>query len=108
EILAPAAFAQRMDVRPPFTIGRATPSEVVLARSDVSRMHCRIDLEGGRVMVADLNSTNGTFVNDHRIAAPTPLNPGDRLKVGSFVLRYDTDAAASEPTQRGPAPDFLP
>jgi hypothetical protein len=107
EILAPAAFVQRIDVRPPFTIGRAAPSEVVLARSDVSRMHCRIDVESDRLIVADLNSTNGTFVNDQRIAAPTRLNAGDRLKVGSFILRYDTDAAAAERTQRGPLPDFL-
>lgn len=106
EVLAPADFAQRFDVHPPFTIGRAAPSEVVLARSDVSRTHCRIAPEGTGLVVADLNSTNGTFLNDRRISQPTPLKPGDRLRVGSFVLRYDTDAAATESTQRAPAPDF--
>ncbi len=106
EVLAPAGFAQRFDVFPPFTIGRAAPSEVVLARSDVSRTHCRVAPEGDGLAVADLNSTNGTFLNDRRISQPTPLKPGDRLRVGSFVLRYDTDAAAAESTQRAPAPDF--
>ena len=75
-------------------------------RSDVSRMHCRFDMEGDRVIVADLNSTNGTFVNVQQIAAPTRLNEGDRMRVGSFILRYHTDAAAAERTPRGLVPDI--
>jgi hypothetical protein len=107
EVLAPTEFAQRFAVHPPFTIGRAAPSEVVLARSDVSRTHCRIASDADGLVVADLNSTNGTFLNDRRITQPTPLKPGDRLRVGSFVLRYDTDASATESTQRAPAPDSV-
>ena len=55
-------------------------------------------MEGRGVAVTDLNSTNGTFLNDKRIAVTTPLKPGDRLQLGSHILVYhDQDSVAAAP-----------
>jgi hypothetical protein len=95
EIVAPQAGGQRIPVRPGLTIGRAAPSDLILNAADISRAHCRIVAEGGGMAVADLNSTNGTFVNDRRIAATTPLKDGDRLQVGSHILVFHESAPSA-------------
>jgi hypothetical protein len=107
DVVAPVSAAQRFELQLPATIGRAAPADVVLPRSDVSRTHCRIEAEGAGLVVTDLQSTNGTFLNGQRLTAPGVLQAGDRLRVGSFVLQYDSDAAAVERTQRGPAPELV-
>ncbi len=78
----------------PLTIGRMAPSDVILPSSDVSRAHCRVALVDGAVVVTDLNSTNGTYVDDNRLTRPTPLQPDARLKVGPYVMRYTWQAPA--------------
>lgn len=74
--------------RTPQIVGRMAPSEIILLGDGVSRAHCRVELVRGAVVVTDLNSTNGTFVDDHRISAPTPLRPGALVRIGPHVLRY--------------------
>jgi serine phosphatase RsbU (regulator of sigma subunit) len=71
------------------TIGRTPPSELLLASPDVSRRHCRIDIEDERATVTDLGSSNGTFVNGARITGPTPLRNGVRLQLGTTALKYE-------------------
>ncbi len=64
------------------TIGRATRADFIVLAPLVSRFHCRVTaLEDGGLEVQDLKSTNGTFVNDRRVARAT-LVAGDRLRVG--------------------------
>jgi hypothetical protein len=76
-------------------IGRGESCGLVLGGSEVSRRHCRVDLlgddiiAGGEALLTDLGSTNGTFVDDVRIAAPVPLSPGARIVVGIHTLRYE-------------------
>jgi hypothetical protein len=77
------AFSFRLlpgDIR---TIGRATGAQFVVDAPLVSRVHCRLTLSpAGELTVEDLDSTNGTFVNEQRVDAPTPLRPADTLTVG--------------------------
>jgi hypothetical protein len=69
------------------TLGRSASSTVALPEdSFVSSTHARIWRQGAQVMVQDLGSTNGTFVNGNRLTTPAPLKPGDRLQVGKTVL----------------------
>lgn len=75
-------------------IGRDRENNVVLVEPKVSRFHAKIRLEkneqGEEQFVAwDLASKNGTFVNDQRIRAPTPLKENDTIRVGTttFVLK---------------------
>lgn len=68
------------------TVGRATRADFVVDAAMVSRFHCRLTAApDGTLEVEDLKSTNGTFVNDRRIARLT-LSDGDRLRVGRVEL----------------------
>ena len=73
----------------PLTMGRATSNNVQIADGQASRQHAEIRYENGRHIVADLNSTNGTLVNDQRITGSQQLNHGDIITVGSTEFRYE-------------------
>ena len=69
------------------TLGRATRSDFILDAPLVSRVHCRLLADArGDLTVEDLDSTNGTFVNDQRVSGRAALSPGDRLRVGRVEL----------------------
>ena len=68
------------------TLGRATRADFVVNAAMVSRFHCRLSAsQAGTLEVQDLNSTNGTFVNERRVTHAV-LSPGDRLRVGRLEL----------------------
>ncbi|MGI8574190.1 MAG: FHA domain-containing protein FhaB/FipA [Egibacteraceae bacterium] len=66
--------------------GRAETAAVVLSDPYVSDHHARIYRDGDDWMVADLGSTNGTFLNQHKVGAPTALSAGDQLGIGRTVV----------------------
>jgi uncharacterized membrane protein YdfJ with MMPL/SSD domain len=71
----------------PFLIGRGEVGMGMLDRDpELSRQHAKVSKVDGRVVVEDTGSSNGTFVNGNRIAAPTVLQPGDKLYVGNTTL----------------------
>lgn len=69
------------------TIGRHSSNDVILADRMVSKRHAAVGRVKGRIVVKDLGSRNGTFVNGERVEKAI-LASGDRLKVGSAVLRF--------------------
>jgi ABC transport system ATP-binding/permease protein len=71
--------------KPEFVVGRELGNDLVIASPSVSRRHLRIFLQGDQYLVEDLGSSNGTFVNDQRISAPTPLKSGDYLYLGKAI-----------------------
>lgn len=73
----------------PLVIGRAAPADVVLPDQQISRNHCRVCLAMGEVIVIDLNSSNGTYIDGKRLAGGSPLPVGSRLQVGSHVLEHE-------------------
>jgi len=68
-------------------IGRSNQAKIKLRGSTVSRQHCELYEYEGQLVVRDLESSNGTIVNGHRIEAPTFLTPDDLLTVGPVTLR---------------------
>jgi pSer/pThr/pTyr-binding forkhead associated (FHA) protein len=79
--------AQLVIADTPIILGRVPGCDMVLNNSRVSKRHCRIEKQGNAIMVTDLNSTNGTFMDTHRLPANNPIQwNGEALKVGSFVL----------------------
>jgi Ca-activated chloride channel homolog len=63
-------------------IGRAPQNEIVLQAKNVSRFHCQIKRNDGQLIIEDLGSTNGTFVNDEAVKQPRTLSVGDVVRVG--------------------------
>ena len=75
------------DIGPEVTVGRAAGCHIALPDDTfVSQLHARVFERSGQVYVEDLGSTNGTYVNGHRVSAPTPMHKGDSLQVGSTIL----------------------
>jgi hypothetical protein len=71
----------------PIVIGRLSTSDVVLSDSNVSRRHAELRRDGGRWVLVDLGSTNGTVVNG-KLAREHPLDEGDRLTFGKTELVF--------------------
>jgi len=67
-------------------IGRVQSNDVVLPKGNISKRHTRLLLRDGGITVSDLQSTNGTFINNRKIAEPTALRPGDKIFVGDFLV----------------------
>ena len=86
------ALSFRLSPRTNRTIGRATGADFVVDAPLVSRLHCRLEAGEATLDVVDLSSTNGTFVNDKRIAR-APLTKGDRLRVGRVELTVAREAS---------------
>jgi hypothetical protein len=85
------------------TIGRAVENDIVITSKRVSREHARAERQGRRWLLADLGSTNGTFLNDERLLAPVELRDGDRVSIGDVVLSFhDPDSTFLE----SPFPDL--
>ena len=74
--------------RSPIVIGRLPECGVVLGDTNVSRRHAQVALDDGQVVVTDLGSTNGTFVNGRRVTRAT-VRPGDELSIGTSRLRVE-------------------
>jgi pSer/pThr/pTyr-binding forkhead associated (FHA) protein/peroxiredoxin len=84
-------------LKPEVTIGSGEPNDLVIRDETVSRRHAVITFKRGRLEIADLGSTNGTFVNGQRIQAATTLNKGDKVRFGGadFVLMKPAPPALS-------------
>jgi pSer/pThr/pTyr-binding forkhead associated (FHA) protein len=70
------------------TIGRAVECDIVITSKRVSREHARLVRDGRRVMLEDLNSTNGTFLNDEHILEPMELRDGDVVSIGDVKFTF--------------------
>lgn len=73
------------------TIGRVEDNTFQIAEPSVSSHHCEILVKGNDVIVHDLNSTNGTFINGDKVSE-SPLKPGQILRLGQIEMRLETDA----------------
>lgn len=71
----------------PATIGRARNSTITLPHNLVSRKHCEIFEEGGLLFVRDLNSLNGTYLNNEKICGTHSLLPNQLLTLGNVTFR---------------------
>ncbi|HVW24295.1 MAG TPA: FHA domain-containing protein [Polyangiaceae bacterium] len=91
-VISEKGGAERREVfdQPELSIGRVQGNELMLPKGNVSKRHARLVFRDGRYIVTDLNSTNGTYVNRRRINQATIVRQGDRIYIGDFVLRIES------------------
>jgi serine phosphatase RsbU (regulator of sigma subunit) len=96
-----AERGRRIELGPaPLVLGRALPADVVLADSEISRSHCSVNVHLGEVIVADLNSTNGTFIDGARVNGAAALPVGGLVSIGRHVMRHERLGRAEAEAQR--------
>lgn len=69
-------------------VGRGDDADLRLDSSSVSRRHASVSPAGGQLVVTDLDSANGTFVNGSRVFGTAVANPGDVLRLADVELRF--------------------
>jgi pSer/pThr/pTyr-binding forkhead associated (FHA) protein len=72
-------------------IGRDPALDIFLDAPKVSMRHARIDIEGTQAAIEDLNSKNGTFVENTRVQVPTALHHGDEIRIGRFKFVFQLE-----------------
>ena len=89
-IAAPGAEAERIPEfsKPEITIGRMPSNDVVLPEAGVSSTHARVLVTGNTLTILDLDSTNGTFVNEEPLRGPRVIHEGDEVQIGEFLLHF--------------------
>jgi pSer/pThr/pTyr-binding forkhead associated (FHA) protein len=93
EIVEGPDAGRQIELRGPTVLGRDQSADVVLGDGQISRRHARVTPSAsGGIVVEDLESTNGTFVNHDEVHAPVELAPGDELLVGVTVMQVRSPA----------------
>ena len=86
------------------TIGRVEDNTFQIADPSVSSHHCEVLLRGSDVVVKDLNSTNGSFINGEKFADEAVLKPGQTLRLGQIELQLLTEGMPMPSPAANPAP----
>ena len=89
-------------------VGRVRDNDIVLPKGNVSKHHCRLLLQNGQLVVEDLGSTNGTYVNGRKIAEVTSVGTADKVFVGDFVIRVASGLRATESALGVTPPPYAP
>lgn len=77
----------------PVSIGRHGDNEIILPDPQASRHHAEIVMQGGRWVISDLGSANGTYVNGQLVVGPYVLGHGDRIRIGQTQFQVEIAAA---------------
>jgi pilus assembly protein CpaF len=116
---------QRLDfVSEEITIGRVDENDICLPKGNISKKHTKIVVKDGKIIVLDLKSTNGTYVNGKKVAGPQVITPIDKVYIGDFILNVEPpdleelvddapeysglDARSPSAATTGPAPAKAP
>lgn len=91
------------EVKPEKTsVGRLEENAICIPEASVSSNHCEVWLKGDDIIVKDLGSTNGSFINELQLAADkeATLRPGQILRLGQVQLRFETGKKQTEATRQ--------
>jgi pSer/pThr/pTyr-binding forkhead associated (FHA) protein len=97
-VLSPGVTTRVYELKADKTsVGRVEDNAFQIPEASVSSHHCEIILRGSEVVVNDLNSTNGTFINGNQLSGEGVLKPGQTLKLGQIEMRLEDGSASSAP-----------
>lgn len=82
-------LGKKFPLMPPKVVfGRGKKADLTIEDKSISALHAEFHCKGNLVSVVDLNSTNGTFVNDERIEKATALKEGDLIRLGTTIFKF--------------------
>jgi len=70
------------------SIGRAIDNDIIITSKRISREHAHVRRESWRVILEDMGSTNGTFLNGERVLNPVELRDEDHIRIGDVILTF--------------------
>ena len=79
------------DLDADLVLGRGDRAEIRLEDPFASARHARVYEQGNIVVIEDLGSTNGTYLNEELLETPRPLHPGDRVRIGDSEFAFEVD-----------------
>jgi FHA domain len=79
------------DLDADMVLGRGDRAEIRLEDPFASARHARVFEQGNIVVIEDLGSTNGTYLNEELLETPRPLHPGDRVRIGDSEFAFEVD-----------------
>jgi hypothetical protein len=79
------------DLDSDIVLGRGEQAEIRLEDPFASARHARVYRQGNILVVEDLRSTNGTYLNEELLQTPRPLHPGDRVRIGDSEFTFEVD-----------------
>lgn len=85
------------------TIGRVEDNTFQIADPSVSSHHCEVHLRGSDIFIRDLNSTNGSYINNDKITEQI-LKPGQILRLGQVELKLEQEGGTTTPASAGTPP----
>lgn len=88
-------------------IGRDSTNEIPVNDAEVSRRHARLTFQGGKYVLEDMGSTNGTFVNGQRLSGPRVLKSGEVISLGEQIV-FVYEAVDSDPGATMVSPRQVP
>jgi pSer/pThr/pTyr-binding forkhead associated (FHA) protein len=83
------ASGMEYDIGEGAVMGRGDQAEIRLEDPFASSRHARLVRQGGIVVLEDLGSTNGTYLNEELVRGPQPLHPGDLVRIGDSEFQYE-------------------
>ena len=106
--LQPAGAGTRLNLLEGLnTLGRNPTNDVRLSAASVSSFHCELEIDGDRVVVRDLQSTNGTRLNGVSVEQAA-VRPGDELRLGELALVLDREVPVVTLLRPPPRPGTAP
>ena len=70
-------------------LGRSDQADIRLEDTFASSQHARLELHGDVMVLEDLGSTNGTYLNEEPLRGPQPLHPGDKIRIGDSSFTFE-------------------
>ncbi len=83
------------------TLGRDPRNDTVIDHPVVARFQSKIELHNGSWIITDLNSSDGTFINDQQILHPHALRPGDEIRIGPCQFTFNFDETLTQQNEFG-------
>jgi pilus assembly protein CpaF len=82
--------------KPEIILGRSNDNDITLPSEKISRKHAKIFQQNGDIIIEDLKSANGTYINDNRITIPYALKLSDIIKIEEFTIKVESEVLTSQ------------